>query len=101
MTNGTCVCTPTGSKMVGNTCTCPPHASISASTCTCVTGASLSGTSCICDADYSSGWIQDGNAWCSNVKMCCTKCMAKTGDNWGCSDGDYHECSDSGTTVLA
>ncbi|CAL6087970.1 Conserved_hypothetical protein [Hexamita inflata] len=99
-----CVCQPTGSSMVSNVCTCFKGATIVNNTCKCTTpGSSLSGNSCICNpAYYKEGWLPNGDAWCTNVNMCCTKCMAKIGpNNWVCSDWNYHSCSNSGTTVLS
>ncbi|CAL6020781.1 Conserved_hypothetical protein [Hexamita inflata] len=103
ITASSCVCQPDGSSMVNNVCTCFPGASIVNSVCQCTTkGSSISGKSCVCNPKYyKDGWIPNGDAWCSNVNMCCTKCMAKTGNNWVCSDWNYHKCTNSGKTVLS
>ncbi|CAL6079853.1 Conserved_hypothetical protein [Hexamita inflata] len=99
-----CVCQPGGSSMVGNVCTCFKGATLVSGNCQCTTaGSSRSGNSCVCNPNYyKDGWLPNGNAWCTNVNMCCTKCMAKLGSsNWVCSDWNYHSCSNSGTTVLS
>ncbi|CAL6008816.1 Conserved_hypothetical protein [Hexamita inflata] len=86
--NGACICTPSYLSMVNKICTCPK-------------GSKMSGTStCTCNSDYSQGWVSSGNSWCYNIKLCCTKCAAKTGNNFGCSDGKYYKCQHNGTTVL-
>ncbi|CAL6094650.1 Hypothetical_protein [Hexamita inflata] len=102
ITASSCVCQPDGSSMVNNVCTCFPGASIVNSVCQCTTkGSSISGKSCVCNPKYyKDGWLPNGDAWCSNVNMCCTKCMAKTGKNWVCSDWSYYKCTNSGKTVL-
>ncbi|CAL6035277.1 Conserved_hypothetical protein [Hexamita inflata] len=94
--NKACVCTTQNQFIENGVCRCPINGTI-----ICPTGASLIENQCVCTTDYSfSSWVSQGNAWCTNVNLCCTKCLAKTGNNWGCSDNNYHTCSNSGTTVL-
>ncbi|CAL5991244.1 Conserved_hypothetical protein [Hexamita inflata] len=103
MNGNQCTCTPIASVMNNGVCTCPAGAVISSGTCKCTTpGSSLSGNQCKCTGDYAFGlWANDGNAWCYNIKMCCSKCLWKTGDNWGCSDDKYHSCSKNNDIVAA
>ncbi|CAL6015430.1 Conserved_hypothetical protein [Hexamita inflata] len=95
--NEECVCTTLNQFIENGICRCPINGTI-----ICPTGASLIENQCVCTSDYSwGGWLPNGNAWCTNVNLCCTKCLAKLGTtNWGCSDNNYHTCSYSGTTVL-
>ncbi|CAL5973813.1 Conserved_hypothetical protein [Hexamita inflata] len=97
----TCTC-PTNSNLQNGACICTPsYLSMANKICTCPRGSKMSGTStCTCDSDYSQGWASSGNSWCYNIKLCCTKCALKTGNNFGCSDGKYYKCQHNGTTVL-
>ncbi|CAL6087964.1 Conserved_hypothetical protein [Hexamita inflata] len=98
-----CVCQPTGTSMLNNICTCFAGATLNDGQCECNTaGAYPSGNTCVCNPNYyKEGWLPDGNAWCTNVNQCCTKCMAKIGPyNWVCTDWNYHTCTHTGRTVL-
>ncbi|CAL6082756.1 Conserved_hypothetical protein [Hexamita inflata] len=103
MQNNNCVCTPKASWMSNGVCVCPVGAVIQSDTCKCTTpGSSLKDNVCKCTSDYAWGaWANDGNAWCYNLKLCCSKCLWKTGDNWGCSDDKYHKCSKNNDIVAA
>ncbi|CAL6035295.1 Conserved_hypothetical protein [Hexamita inflata] len=94
--NKACVCTTQNQFIENGVCRCPINGTI-----ICPTGASLIENQCVCTSDYAFGvWVSSGNAWCTNINLCCTKCALKIGNNWGCSDDNYHTCSNSGTTVL-
>ncbi|CAL5973155.1 Conserved_hypothetical protein [Hexamita inflata] len=96
-TNGVCVCSILNQFVEHGVCKCPINGSLD-----CPIGAQASGNDCICAPNYyKDGWLPNGNAWCTNVNMCCTKCLAKLGsNNLVCSDWNYHSCLNSGTTVL-
>ncbi|CAL5972832.1 Hypothetical_protein [Hexamita inflata] len=95
-----CTC-PKDSKLVNGTCTCPQGATISPTQCNCPTGASINTDyKCACTTGYTWGYINDGNYWCSNLKLCCSYCWGKIGDKYGCSDNEYHSsCAKSGNIV--
>ncbi|CAL5973969.1 Conserved_hypothetical protein [Hexamita inflata] len=102
LVNGICTCSPAGTNMVAGVCTCFAGAQINTGgQCICVEpGSSNSGNSCVCTSDYSWSWVPGGNYWCTNIKKCCTWCVAKIGQIYGCSDNNYHDCTYNSNEAL-
>ncbi|CAL5988546.1 Conserved_hypothetical protein [Hexamita inflata] len=124
LSGSSCVCIPNG-YLSGSSCLCPTLAIVSGGSCVCPAGASVSETSCVCpkgakfdangncactevkdsflsdnkckcDKDYSGILDNDGNYYCQNLNMCCSKIDPWFGgDYYTCSDGDDHDdCSE-------
>ncbi|CAL5971191.1 Conserved_hypothetical protein [Hexamita inflata] len=98
LTNEACVC-PAGSSVSGTSCVCPKGAKFDANgncACTEVKDSFLSDNKCKCDKDYSGIFGNDGNYYCQNLNMCCSKVDPWFGgDYYSCSDGnDYDDCSE-------
>ncbi|CAL6093285.1 Conserved_hypothetical protein [Hexamita inflata] len=100
-----CIC-PWTSVIVGGVCLCnQPSQYLKSGICECAInstlvqgvipfGATLQGNLYKCtESYYSGGWIPAGSYWCQNVNLCCSLIVAKTGDNFACSDGLYHTCT--------
>ncbi|CAL5971210.1 Conserved_hypothetical protein [Hexamita inflata] len=95
MINDVCACSQLGAQIINGQCQCFKGAEIDSNgICQCTTpGTTLQHNSCMCTSDYSQSWLPQGNFWCQNTQLCCTLCMAKTGDErYGCSDDYYHSC---------
>ncbi|CAL5971204.1 Hypothetical_protein [Hexamita inflata] len=94
MINDVCTCSPQGSQIINGQCQCFKGAQIDVNgICQCTTaGTTLQHNSCMCTQDYSYGWISSGQFWCQNVQLCCTLCWAKLGNQYRCSDSNYHQC---------
>ncbi|CAL5971148.1 Conserved_hypothetical protein [Hexamita inflata] len=98
VSGGSCVC-PAGSSVSGTSCVCPKGAKFDANgncACTEVKDSFLSDNKCKCDKDYSGILDNDGNYYCQNLNMCCSKIDPWIGgDYYTCSDGDnYDDCTE-------